>query len=396
MLGVLLALGCGWGGGGGGCGPAVRVTPAGEPGRVVARVRLGRERPPLVRPPGAREEVSELQAALRGWTADDGWRVVPLYRVPGQGPYIPVGVRASPVTETAWTLALVDTGATFEARISEALAERLALARAEAPPVVLVRAFSRREVTLAHLEELEIAGASIGAFEAPVGTAGPEPLAIGMAALSRFRSVIFDWDRNRLLVAPWDDEEEGGRDGGGGGVGRGGVSLDRWRADPRWLPLPSEIEMPTATRGGRVFVRGSLAGEPVTALADTGYTGGLLVPAAGDVPGLRARVGVAFLSDRVARSPRRLLLRIGALRLGPLVYDGVPVSIADAAWFTPETGRPVLGMRALGVRPVWFDFERGVVRVWISERALGMGGGGRRAEGKEQMADPEIPRSLDR
>ncbi len=296
---------------------------------------------------------------------------------PGQRGRPIVPVRVWPITgDRPITLpAVVDTGAasTFILSASTAASADVWLSAEIGPhegigfvgPVPAGQGLVRR---------LEIGPIALAPAEVKVNTdQSGRAASLGLAAFLAFGGLVFDWEAHVIVALPR------------------GLPI---RVDPGWIevawgPTPLTTLAPFVAQTGPLqsgvpaidswsvraefrgmpVVQAAIAGQSLRAVLDTGGDGDLasLRPLAVDGRGRPRLVG----SHGRTQMMREHTLA-GDVRLGAVTFSGPSVVIPD----TQREGTrdhsdasiqffdAVVGVELLRRQPVWFDFERGVVRFW--------------------------------
>lgn len=227
------------------------------------------------------------------------------------------------------------------------------------------------------VRRLEVGPVAFSPAEVKVNTAQEgRSASLGLSAFLVFGGIVFDWE-NRVIVA----------------LPRGrAIRVDPGWTEVAWEPIPVTTLTPVghAEEAGAVgeeswsvrtefrgmpVVQAAIAGESLRAVLDTGGDG--------DLASLRRlRVEGKGRPRLVGSHGRTQMMRehtlAGDVRIGPVVFERPMVVVPD-----PEAGRSeghseasiaffdaVVGVELLRRQPVWFDFERGVVRFWTGEGGL--------------------------
>jgi hypothetical protein len=215
--------------------------------------------------------------------------------------------------------------------------------------------------------------------------------ALGLSAFLAFGGLVFDWENHVIVALP---------------RGRP-IRVDPAWAAISWTPVPETSLTPVmapdvaADAGeavawqvrsrfrGMPVVQAAIAGRSLRTVLDTGGDGDLasLRPLA--VEG-RGRPRLVASHGRLQQMREHVLA--GGVRLGTVHFDGPTVVVPDPA----RDGNPddsqaslqffdaVIGVELLRRQPIWFDFERGVVRLWTGDGPLPAltGSRGQRGDGR--------------
>ena len=213
---------------------------------------------------------------------------------------------------------------------------------------------------------------------------------IGLSAFMVFGGLVFDWENHVIVALPrgrpvridpgWAEVAWGpmpqvdlresprgaARNGNAGGDAGAEGSLDSGDVGPSWSIRPTFSGMPV--------VQAAIAGKPLRTVLDTGGDGHLasLRPLAVEERGRRRLVG----SHGRIRAMREHTLD-GVVRVGSVVFESPTVVVPDPdvddhgeSEASLQYFDAVIGVELLRHQPVWFDFERGVVRFWTGDGPL--------------------------
>lgn len=203
---------------------------------------------------------------------------------------------------------------------------------------------------------------------------------LGLSAFLVFGGIVFDWE-NRVIIA----------------MPRGrAIRVDAGWTEVAWEPMPVTTLTPVVGRAragevgehgagdeswsvrtefrGMPVVQAAIAGESLRAVLDTGGDGDLASLRRLNVEG-KGRPRLVGSHGRTQMMREHQLA--GDVRVGSVVFQRPTVVVPDPeAAGNPEHSEAsiaffdaVIGVELLRRQPVWFDFERGVVRFWT-------GGGG--------------------
>lgn len=200
--------------------------------------------------------------------------------------------------------------------------------------------------------------------------------ALGLSAFLAFGGLVFDWDNHVIIALP---------------RGRP-VRVDHGWVEMAWRPLPDVRLDPSAKLDqhgnplerswsmtsrfrGIPVVQAAIAGKSLRVVLDTGGDGYLA--SLRELPVLgRGRARIVGSHGRLA--PMREHTLEGDVRLGSVEFRSPSVVVPDPkreggigdAQISLQFFDAVVGIELLRRHPVWFDFERGIVRFWTPDAPL--------------------------
>lgn len=303
----------------------------------------------------------------------------PWARVGQRGrPMVPVRVWPLQGDEPITLHAVVDTGAASTFILSRDLAQSADVwLSAEIGPHEGIGFVGPVAAGQGLVRRLEIGPITLAPAEVKVNTDQQGRAAsLGLSAFLGFGGLVFDWENHVIIALP---------------RGRA-IRVDPGWAEVAWEPMPITTLSPLAGGGsgvdpspafwsvraefhGMPVVQAAIAGESLRAVLDTGGDGDLasLRPLAVQGRG-RSRLVGSHGRTRLMREHRLA----GDVRVGSIVFSNPIVVIPDPDRATEKDPSEaslqffdaVVGIELLRHQPVWFDFERGVVRFWTTPGPL--------------------------
>lgn len=193
-----------------------------------------------------------------------------------------------------------------------------------------------------------------------------QPDILGIGILERFTGVIFDWERQRLIVLP--RSSRGTVSLPFDGAANPGWASARWSRDddvepPLQAGLQARITLPA---GRHRWVTAEVAGHKYRAVLDTGAIAELFAFARVPVKpgGTISQIEAFGQTQSCITAPLAEPLVIAGLRFDNLVVD----RFKDESDASPEPHDAdlIIGLGVLQKHPIWLDFAADTVRFWTA------------------------------
>lgn len=284
-------------------------------------------------------------------------------------PVVPIRVWSMQGDRSVGLSAVVDTGAASSLILSSATgAEVGAWLSSEIGPHDGVGFVGRVPSGQGLVRRLEVGPIVLSPAEVKVNTAqSGRSASLGLSAFMAFGGLVFDWERSVMVALP---------------RGRP-VHVEPGWVEVEWSPSPTAELTPLEGGAGWRIVpdfsgmpvaRARVGGATLRAVLDTGGDGEFASLRELPVEG-RGRARLVSSHGRVTTMREHRL--DGRVDLGgvwfdrPIVVVPDPESEGDEELLAPlRYLDAVVGVELLRRQPVWFDFERGVVRFWMGGDAL--------------------------